>query len=322
MTETEIISSLSIISKDGISTSLPYLKAVFALGTFDGVHIAHRALIESAKKLKERIAADALAVFCFSESPASVMGRSPREILTENDEKTRLLLEGGADVVVMADFSNFHSMSAEDFVSDVLRSALSCHGTVCGFNHRFGAGGKGDFNLLEAFFGKGFAISVPRITLDGETVSSSAVRAHLASGDIDAANRMLGHAYALNAEVVSGKKLGRRLGFPTANQAFPKGSAPLRRGVYATRCQVGEKIFFGVSNVGIRPSINEGDDHILNCETYILDFSDDIYGQRMRVEFCAYLRDEMTFSSLDDLISAIENDKARTVAFFEEWGAK
>ncbi len=317
MTNTDILPRISIITKDGIKSEIPYSRAVFALGTFDGVHIAHKALLQKACELKKGLCADALAVFSFSESPASVMGRASREVLTEKDEKIRLLLENGADAVITAEFEDFRDMPAEVFISDVLCSALSCVGTVCGFNHRFGKGGNGNFDLLEGFFGKGSALSVPRITLDGDTVSSSTVRSLLSAGDTEKANRMLGRAYTLSSEVTSGKMLGRRLGFPTANQAFPRGSVKLRRGVYATRCRIGEDLYLGVSNVGVRPSISENDDHALNCETYILDFSGDIYGELMTVEFHRHLRDEKAFPSLDELRSAIEKDKACVTEYFK-----
>ncbi len=318
MTESEIFSKLSLFSRDGAIYSIPYSSAVFALGTFDGVHIAHQALIKSAQELKERTCADALAVWCFSESPATVLGKAPREVLTDRHDKIRLLLEYGADVVVMADFSDFCDMSAEDFVSEVLISALSCKGTVCGFDHRFGKGGLGNFELLRSRFGNDLAVSVSKITIGGETVSSSAVRALVSSGDMEGAKRMLGRPISITSAVMGGKQLGRKLGFPTANQRFPDGFVNLRHGVYATRCYIGGEVYYGVSNVGIRPSIGEGDDHLPNCETYLIDFSGDIYGQVMTVEFYRHIRDEIKFSSLEELTSAIRQDTEIVTEYFEK----
>ena len=316
MIETDILSRLSFFSKSGKTDTLPYSRAVFALGTFDGVHVAHRELLKKAGKLKKKTGADALAVWCFSESPARLLGRQNSESLTEKDEKVRLLLEYGADIVVMADFEDFRNLSAEDFINDILRSSLFCIGTVCGFNHRFGKDGAGDSELLRKVFGRDKAVTVPKITLDGVTVCSSAIRSLVSAGKIEEANRMLGRAMSLTAEVKSGKRLGRTLGFPTANQVFPRNFVRLKHGVYATRCHVGKDIYFGVSNVGVRPSIDEGDDHIINCETYLIGFSGELYGQVITVEFCEYLREEMRFPSLDALSSAIKKDSEKVIEYF------
>lgn len=316
MTEAEILSGLSFFSKSGKTDTLPYSSAVFALGTFDGVHVAHRELLKKAGELKQKTGADALAVWCFSESPAKLLGGQNYESLTEKDEKVRLLLEYGADVVVMADFEDFRNMSAEDFINGVLRSSLLCVGTVCGFNHRFGKDGVGDSELLRKAFGRDRAVTVPKITLDGVTVCSSAIRSLVSAGKIKEANRMLGRAMSFTAEVKIGKRLGRTLGFPTANQVFPRDFVRLKHGVYATRCHVGKGIYFGVSNVGVRPSIDVGDDHLINCETYLIGFSGELYGQIMTVEFCEYLREEMRFPSLDALSSAIKKDSEKVIEYF------
>lgn len=307
---------IKITVREGI-TSPPFESSVMALGTFDGVHIAHRALIAEAVKLKERLGASSVGVWCFEESPASVLRGEVGMTLTEKDEKIRLLLDCGADFVSIARFEDFRNTSAEDFVRDVLISSLGCVGTVCGYDHRFGRGGLGNSLLLEKIFGGNRTVTVQKITLDGETVSSSAIREHLRCGEVEVANRMLGRAVSFSATVESGKKLGRTIGFPTANQTLPRGLSQLKCGVYATRCSFsdGEK-HIGVSNVGVRPSIDRGDDHRINCETYIIDFSGEIYGRDMTVEFCAFLREEMKFSSLDELKSAIEKDKNRTAEFF------
>jgi riboflavin kinase/FMN adenylyltransferase len=293
------------------------MTSVMALGTFDGVHIAHRALISEAVKLKKKLGADSVGVWCFEESPASVLRGEVGMTLTEEDEKTSLLLKCGADFVSVARFEDFRDMSAVDFVLDVLIYHFGCVGAVCGYDHRFGRGGLGDPLLLKKIFGSNRTVTVQKITLGGETVSSSAIRAHLRRGEVEKANMMLGRALSFTATVQSGKRLGRTIGFPTANQTLPRGLNQLRFGVYATRCSFsdGEK-YIGVSNVGVRPSIGEGDDHRVNCETYLIDFSGEVYGREMTVEFCAFLREEMKFSSLDELKSAIEKDKNKTVEFF------
>ena len=313
---TESFNKITIVEREGV-TCRPLESSVMALGTFDGVHIAHRTLIAEAVKLKERLGAGSVGVWCFEESPASVLRGEVGMTLTEKNEKVRLLLDCGADFVAVARFEDFRNMSAEDFIRDVLISSLGCVGAVCGYDHRFGRGGLGNSLLLKEIFGDNRTVTVQKITLDGETVSSSAIRAHLRRGEVEAANRMLGRAVSFTATVESGKRLGRTIGFPTANQILPHGLTQLKFGVYATRCTFsGGEEYIGVSNVGVRPSIDEGDDHRINCETYIIDFSGEVYGREMTVEFCAFLREEMKFSSLDELKSAIENDKKTAIDFF------
>ncbi len=308
---------LSLTFRDGIEPTLDQKRTVIALGTFDGVHIAHKELLRAATGLKTRTDADLVGVWCFEESPAATIQELPAISLTSRKERIDLLTGAGADFIVMGRFEELRNTKASDFIKDILITRLGCVGSVCGYNHRFGYMGLGDSALLEKAFGCENTVTVPEITLEGETISSSAIREHLMRGEIETANRMLGRAFSLTATVSTGKRLGRTIGFPTANQRFPSGLAPLKKGVYATRCSFGDgENYMGVSNVGIRPSIETGDDHRLNCETYIIDFSGEIYGKEMKVEFCSFLREEKKFSSLDELSRAIELDRERTIKFF------
>ncbi len=293
--------------------------SVLALGTFDGVHIAHQKLLSEAKTLKEKIGASLVGAWCFEESPAAILKGEDQILITQKEDKISLLLGSGLDFVAMGHFSDFKDLSAEDFISEILQKELGCIATVTGYDHRFGHKGLGTPVMLESFFGKENTATVPEIKLDGETVGSSAIRRHLLAGEIEKANSMLGREFAVKSEITEGKKLGRKLGFPTANQPFPDNTAPLRRGVYATLCSFGDgKEYMGVTNVGTRPSIKEGDDHALNCETYIIDFSGDIYGKEMTLKFCAFLREETRFSSLDELTEAIKKNAEQVLGLFSE----
>ena len=258
-----------------------------------------------------------MGAWCFEKSPASLIKGIDILTLTEKDEKIRFLLNAGADFVICAKFEDFREMSAEDFVNNVLISTLGAIGAVCGYDHRFGHMGRGNSNLLEALFGKENTVTVPKVTLGGEEVSSSAVRDHIKAGNIERANEMLSRPVSFTSPVLSGKKLGRTLGFPTANQPIPKGLSAIRNGVYATRCIFEDgQTFIGVSNIGVRPSIKSGDDHTINAETYIIGFEGELYGSMMTLELYSYLREEMKFPSLEALRDAIENDKNKTVEFF------
>lgn len=309
-----------IFWRNGTEQDINKNKSILALGTFDGVHIAHKKLIDEALALKKRSDATLVGVWCFSQSPAGFFKGITVPALTLPDQKINILMELGADFVAVGDFENFCTMSADNFISNILISRLKCIGAVCGFNHRFGHKGMGDMNLLREKFGNSRVVSVDEIKLFGETVSSTAIRAALLAGNPVKAAEMLGRKFSLEAPVVHGKQLGRELKFPTANQYFTGNLIVPKHGIYATMCTLenGEKLI-GVSNVGVRPTISdEIDSHIANCETYICDFSGDLYGQMLKVEFCAYLREEKRFSSIEELRSAIVADKQAALEFFNE----
>ena len=306
-----------IITPFGKTDRLSEGNTVLALGTFDGVHIAHRALFSRAKELKEKLGGALAGAWCFSDAPASYLKKESTPLLTPLDEKISLMLNSGLDFVAVGRFENFCNMEAEDFVKDILISRLGCTAAVCGFNHRFGRGASGDPMLLAKLLGGDRVVTVDEIKYRGTSVSSSAIRRLITSGEIEDANAMLGRPYSLSAPVVEGKKLGRRLNFPTANQFFPKLTLPPKSGIYATVCIIDGKRYVGVSNVGIRPTITDGtDSHVFNCETYIVDFDGDIYGQSLTVEFHKRLRDEMRFPSVDELRSQIKKDTSAAINYF------
>ena len=310
--------NFEIIWADGKSRSLKNCRSVIALGTFDGVHIAHKCLLDSAIALKKATKSEYAGAWCFSQSPASVLKGDPILSLTAVSEKIRIMNDYGLDFVAVGDFRDYRSLSAEDFIDIILKDELSCVATICGFNHRFGHRGAGDSSLLKSKFGEDNVVTVNEIKMFEETVSSTAIRSKITSGEIEKANAMLGRRFSIEGVVVEGKKLGREMQFPTANLYFSEGVIIPRHGIYATVCTLenGEK-HIGVSNVGIRPTISDDkDSHVANCETHICDFSGDLYGQKLKIEFCAYLREEMRFGSIDELTSAIENDRNKAMALF------
>ena len=308
-----------IVTADGRSASLPTGDCVIALGSFDGVHVAHKAIFREAVALKDRIGASLVGAWCFSDLPAKAFGKNI-PMLCSLDEKIARILECGVDFVAVGDFALLSKVSAENFVDRILTDTLHCRGAVCGFNHRFGHLGLGSHDLLINRFGKDSVCIVPEITMMGETVSSSAIRKHIAEGDFDKARMMLAQPIYLSEPVISGKSLGHTLGFPTANQRFPKDYIIPKKGIYATLCYTEDgKKHIGVSNVGIRPTITDGSDsHAINCETYICDFNEYIYSQILRVEFCKYLRAEKKFTSITELQRQIATDAKIAKAYFSE----
>lgn len=312
-------SNFKIITKDGQVESLPRRTSVVALGTFDGVHVAHRELLLDAKELAGHVGAESVGAWCFSMPPASFILKTKVPMLTSLEDKIDMMLSLGLDFVAVGDFRDFCSMSAESFIGDVLVDKLGCVGAVCGYNHRFGHKGLGDPTTLAAAFGEQNVVAVPEIKYNGVTVSSSAIRAYIENGQMSEANAMLGRPFSLTAEIVGGKQLGRKWGFPTANQLFPADSVKLKNGIYATACIVDGKRLISVSNVGVRPTISdEADSHAVNCETYIHGFSGDLYGKKLTVEFYELLREEKRFDSLDALKEQIGKDIENSISYFEK----
>jgi riboflavin kinase/FMN adenylyltransferase len=280
-----------------------------ALGIFDGVHLGHRAILATA--LTRARAAELEAVACtFDPHPLEVLQpeRAPRPI-TSLDERLALIGESGIDAVVVLAFTReFAAIEPEAFVKDVLLERLRAREIVVGYNHRFGRGARGDARLLEALAERsGFrAHVVPPKTVEGAVVSSSEIRAALNRGDVTMAARDLGRPYAIEGRVTSGAGRGRTLGFPTANIASDL-TVLVARGVYWGRVRVGGGAHSAVVNVGVRPTFGET---TLAVEAHLLDFTGDIYAQRVRLEFLDRLRDEMRFPSVEELKAQVARDIA------------
>ena len=294
-------------------------KTVIALGSFDGVHAAHRKLISEAVALGKKLGAE-VGVWCFSTLPVNSLRQEKVPMLTSLEEKIEILLSLGLDFVAVGDFKALCANSPEDFIENILKKELNCIGCVCGFNHRFGKGGKGTLETLKNAFGEDRTVIIPEFTMLSRTVSSSAIRELVSSGDLESAAAMLTRPHFLKSKVVDGKRLGRRLGFPTANQYFPDGIIVPARGIYATVCTTKDgNRYVGISNVGIRPTVTDGSDsHRVNCETYIHNFSGDIYGEEMKVEFYKYLREEKKFDSVEELKARIALDLENALEFFKD----
>jgi riboflavin kinase/FMN adenylyltransferase len=301
-----------------------------ALGTFDGVHLGHRAILGTALARAREVGIEAVAC-TFDPHPMEVLqpDRAPTAI-TPLDERLRLIGETGVDAVVVLAFTReLAAVEPEAFVKDVLLDRLRAREVVVGYNHSFGRGARGDPRLLEALAGRlGFrAHVVPPMTVDGTAVSSTGIRAALQRGDVAAAARSLGRPYAIEGIVTSGAGRGRTLGFPTANIA-PDRTLLVARGVYRglvtpkgeARTPEGEartpdgeartpagKAHTAVVNVGVRPTFGETR---LQVEAHLLDFTGDLYGRQVRLEFVGRLRDEMRFASVEDLKTQVARDIA------------
>ena len=295
----KLISSLSYTAQE---------PSVIALGCFDGVHLGHVAVIEAAKRHAKALRCPCT-VWTFAEPPKNFFRSQAVPLLTDADEKQARIDALGADTLVCIPFDHsIASLDATAFVEELLIGRLkACH-LVCGYNYHFGAKGAGNTDLMQTLCEKnriGLTVVEP-ITIDGLPISSSEIRLALSEGRPEDAQAMLGRAYSITETVTDGQHLARTLGFPTINQIFPKKRAVPRAGVYLTRATLADgRRYFGISNVGTRPTVA---DHTLCAESHLFDFSGDLYGQTVTVEFLSFLRAERKFDSVDALAEQVRAD--------------
>ena len=280
-----------------------------ALGIFDGVHLGHRAILGTALTLARAGGMEAVAC-TFDPHPAEILhpDKAPRAITTL-DERLGLIAEVGIDAVVVLAFSReLAAIEPEAFVKDVVVERLRAREVVVGYDHRFGRGARGDARLLEDLAGRGGfrAHVVPPMTVDGVAVSSTGIRATLQRGDVATAARHLGRPYSIAGPVTAGAGRGRTLGFPTAN-IEPTRPVLVALGVYRGLVEVEGRSYPAVVNVGVRPTFGET---TVAVEAHLLDFSGDLYGRWVRLDFLERLREEMRFPSVDDLKAQVMRDIA------------
>lgn len=283
--------------------------SVVALGCFDGVHLGHVEVIRKAREIADEYSIDCT-VFTFDEPPKNFFLDDPVPLITDSRQKKSIIKKLGVDVLVSVPFSEAISrISAQDFFEKIIVGRLKASCIVCGFNYSFGAYGRGNVDMLKKLCrSRGIKLYiVPPVTVGDVTVSSSAIRDALLSGDTDTATALLGRPYSIDAVVISGQHLAGKLGFPTVNQEFPRSVIVLRHGVYVTRVTVSgrRRRFYGISNVGTRPTVNGVS---VFSETHIFDLSEDLYGKRIKVEFLRFIRPEQKFASIDLLAKQVEQD--------------
>ena len=292
------------------------LGRVCAIGFFDGVHTGHRELFGVAKARAAELSLP-FSVFTFvSENRTIKKGAR----LYSTDEKLALIEEYGADEVILADFELVKDLSPEEFVFDLLIGKFNTVCAVTGNDFRFGRGAAANaYDLEKMMLDRGKeVIRVADVELFGKKVSTTEIKALLAAGEIKAANNMLGAIYHATGKVERGNGKGASLGFPTVNFKSEKVTL-LRRGVYRTVARIGDELFPSVTNVGTCPTLGAREPH---TETYIIDFSSDLYGREVTVYFLDFMRDEMTFSSIDELTAQVNADINRAKKEFSDNGRK
>ena len=268
------------------------------LGTFDGVHKGHISVLSVSGEYRK-------IALVFKESPKSVMS-GKKEALTSFEDKCSILKEAGMDEAHSLEFEKVRNIEAEDFLNMLYKKYKPAL-ISCGFNYNFGKNGIGNKTLLNEFCKeKGIILRcVDPVTVDGKVVSSTLIRNYLKNGEIKKANALLFKPFSFTAKVRKGEQRGRTIGFPTINQEYPKELVKLKFGVYTVSVSVDGKEYLGIADIGIRPTYPL--DEVIS-ETFIKDFSGDLYNKNVKITPLEFLREEMKFDSLNDLKNQINAD--------------
>ncbi len=320
----------------------PFRNSVVTIGTFDGVHLGHQQIIKQLKEEAEKINGETI-IITFHPHPRSVIkAATPVYLLNTLEEKISLLASFGIDHLIVAPFDKaFSEQTPEEYVVNFLFEKCRPHTLIIGYDHRFGKNRAGDYHLLESFGKKlGFSVKeIPEQLINDITVSSTRIREALLAGEIETANSYLGYNYFFEGMVVDGNKLGRTLGYPTANIiVHDEDKLVPANGIYVAEAEMSlpstvnnqrstektiaglqpaahsPQLLQGMMSIGIRPTVNGKDRTI---EMNIFNFNEDIYGRTMKVFVCKYLRSEEKFNTLEELVKQIDIDKQNSLQYFE-----
>ncbi len=303
----EIIEDIEKIEK-------PFKNAVVTIGNFDGVHKGHQALFEKVKEEANLISGTSIAI-TFEPHPLKVLGKKSPPLITRRDQKFELISESGIEKLISIPFTKeFAAISAEKFIDTILLQQIGMKIVVVGPDYSFGQNREGNIDfLIKAGEQKGFKVVVPDWVKDPNAskysdesrISSTMIRNLVMDGRVDETKRFLGRHYQIRGKVVKGRERGgSKLGFPTANIKLHDELCP-KMGVYAVTVETVKGNFKGVANIGYSPTF---DDHLFTIEVHILDFKEDIYGTRIRVNMIKRLRDEKKFASIEELSAQIHSD--------------
>ena len=288
---------------------------VLSLGMFDGVHFGHISIINLLKSVAQENNLET-AILTFWPHPRKVFNPNDEiKLLNTLNEKLNLLENANLDVVFLKSFDeNFRNLTGEEFVRQILVQKLNVKHIIIGHDHVFGKNKSGNFELLQKLSKElDFVVQQLDAVKEGEfNISSTKIRNCLANGNIISANKMLGYHYSVSGKVIDGKKLGRTIGYPTANIEVDELKLLPKKGAYIVEVYVKNKFYKGMLSIGTNPTVN-GDK--LTVEVYILDFNKDIYGDEITVKFRDFLHEEIKFESLEKLIERLDEDKRLTKEF-------
>ena len=296
--------------------------AVVTIGTFDGVHLGHQAIFNKMKALAQNVGGQTVVV-TFEPHPRQVLNidSSNLRFLTTPEEKLKKFEEFGIDNVVIINFTKeFSRTPSEVFIKDYIIDNIKPAYIVVGYDHHFGKNRMGDFGLLNDMKLK-YGFKVERVAaqdVENIAISSTKIRNALAVGNIKSANRLLGYTYSITAEVVVGNKIGRTMGFPTANLELPREYMLINcGGVFACLVDYNGQRYKAMANIGHRPTIGDRTKDQPIIEVNLFDFDGDLYGKQIRVSFIDRIRDEEKFDSLDELKAQLEQDRDNVYKLLE-----
>jgi riboflavin kinase/FMN adenylyltransferase len=289
-------------------------KPVLTTGTFDGVHLGHRKIIDRLNSATKKNGGEST-LFTFSEHPRMVLHPEDHglELLNTRDEKFVLLENAGLQNLIIHPFTeDFSRLSATEYVRDILVGKIGVSKLIVGYDHHFGRNREGDFNQLQEFSSMyQFDLEeIPAHEVENCQVSSTKIRQALNEGQVLLASKLLGYPYQLSGKIVKGDQLGRKFGFPTANLAIEEGYKLIpSNGVYAVRVYTNGKQAKGMMNIGYKPTVSSSKQKTI--EVHIFDWQQDIYGEEMKVEFIDRIREEIKFDSKDQLIARLHIDRTQ-----------
>ncbi|MGB1168769.1 MAG: bifunctional riboflavin kinase/FAD synthetase [Flavobacteriaceae bacterium] len=291
-------------------------KTIVTIGTFDGIHIGHKKILNNLIKTANKEGKKSV-LLTFFPHPRMVLQKDKTILLLNTlDEKSTLLEKMGLDYLIIHPFSReFSRLSALDFVRDVLVNKLNTSKLIIGYDHHFGKNREGNIHQLKEYcLLYDFEIEeIPAQDIDDVSVSSTKIRIALKKGNLKTANKYLGYNYMLSGDVVSGKRLGGKIGFPTANIKIkePYKLIP-SMGVYVIRTHINNVLFHGIMNIGFNPTVLGKQQTI---EAHLFEFNSDLYGKMITVEFLYFLREEQKFKSIKELIAQLNIDKENAISF-------
>lgn len=293
-------------------------KTIVTLGTFDGVHIGHKKIIEKLILNASIHGCESLILTFFPHPRMVLQEKSEIMLLNTLDEKIQLLEKTGLDNLIIHPFDeSFSRLTAEEFVAEILIGKFNIHKIIIGHDHRFGRNRTADINDL-TLFGKQYGFEVEQISaqeIDAVAVSSTKIRTALNNGNINLANLFLGYNYCLSGTVVKGKQLGRTIGYPTANIKIDQDYKLLPKiGAYAIKSTIENQTVFGMMNIGHNPTLGENS---LTVEVHFFDFDTDLYGQTIDISVIGFLRDEQKFGSLDLLKDQLFKDRQHALSLLK-----
>ncbi|KIQ25167.1 riboflavin biosynthesis protein RibF [Flavobacterium sp. MEB061] len=291
-------------------------KTILTLGTFDGVHIGHKKILERITQNTENGKYESLVLTFFPHPRMVLQEKSEIKLLNTIAEKSKLLEETGIENLVIHPFNeSFSRLTAEEFVHSILVDQFHIQKIIIGHDHRFGRNRTANIDDLIAF-GAEYGFEVEQISaqeIQDVSVSSTKIRKALDEGNITLANDYLGYAYFLSGEVVKGKQLGRTIGFPTANIQIEEDYKKIpKNGVYIVKTFIDNVVIFGMMNIGFNPTVNGQKQTI---EVNLFDFDADIYGQKLEISLLEYIREEQKFGSVDLLKEQLNKDKKTALDF-------